>query len=139
MSANEEEILKVFIEEMESNGVNRKLVRFDINEEMLEKINADKKLPISLEDLRKAADRCLANEWLEHRVMAGQYGQLGISTTGVGVIRSRQKKEQQLRNRSWPKKASDYIEDHKGLFIALGAVVAISGLLIKLFGGGTGE
>ena len=42
-NTSEEDILSVFVEEMESRGENRKLVRLDIDESMLERINNQKK------------------------------------------------------------------------------------------------
>jgi hypothetical protein len=134
-NTSEEDILVVFVEEMESRGKSRKIIRLDIDESMVERINTQKGSKIDLEKLHKYADICLANEWLEHTVMGGKYGSLSITTTGLGVVRSRQRKAEVLANRSLPKKFSDYIEDHKGLFILLGAAIAIAGLLIKLFAG----
>ncbi len=131
------DILDLYVSEMESQGANRNLVRLSVDDSMVtalrEKIGGE----VTLEKLQRLADKCLANEWLEHRVMAGKYGhgQLGLTTTGLGVVRSRQRKEEALANRTLLKKASDYIEDHKGLFVALGAAVAVAGLLIKLFMG----
>ena len=133
---SEEDILKVFIEEMETRGESRKLVRLDIDDSMVEKINNAKGTNIGLKQLCKLADRCLANEWLEHTVMGvGKYGHLTLTTTGLGVVRSRQRKEEALAKRTGSKKASDYIEEHKGLFLALGAAIAVAGLLLKLFTG----
>ncbi|MDZ7761727.1 MAG: hypothetical protein U5L00_15900 [Desulfovermiculus sp.] len=135
-NTSEEDILSVFVEEMERRGENRKLVRLDIDESMLQRINHSKGSNIDLEQLQKYADRCLANEWLEHTVMGGgKYGHLSITTTGLGVVRSRQRKAEVLSNRTLFKKFSDYIEDHKGFFILIGSAVAIAGLLIKLFAG----
>lgn len=124
-----------FVEEMESRGESRKLIRLDIDESMVERINARKGSKINLDQLHKYADICLANEWLEHTVMGEKYRSLSITTKGLGVVRSRQRKAELLKNRSLLKKFSDYIEDHKGLFILLGAAIAITGLLIKLFAG----
>lgn len=134
-NTSEEDILAIFVEEMESRGESRKLVRLDIDESMAERVNARKGSKIDIEQLHKYADICLANEWLEHTVMGGKYGSLSITTTGLGVVRSRQRKAEVLAKRSLLKKFSDYIEDHKGLFILLGAAIAIAGLLIKLFTG----
>ena len=134
-STSEEDILAIFVEEMESRGESRRLVRLDIDESMVEKINARKGSKIDLKQLYKYADICLANEWLEHTVIGRKYGSLSITTTGLGVVRSRQRKAEALANRSLLKRFSDYPEDHKGLFILLGAAIAIAGLLIKLFAG----
>lgn len=133
---SEEDILMVFVGVMEARGENRKLVRLDVDIGMLERINRAKGSNIDLEQLHRIADRCLANEWLEHTtISAGKYGDLSLTTTGLGIVRSRQRKEEANTNRSWLKKLSDYIENHKGFFMLLGAVVAISGLLLKLFAG----
>jgi hypothetical protein len=130
------DILRVFADEMDENGVNRKLVRLDIDESMVSKIAIKSNSVISFEDLKKLADKCIANEWLEPTVMgAGKYGQLMLTATGLGVIRSRQRKDEMMKKRSLLKKTSDYIEDHKGLFVALGVAVALAGLLVRLFGG----
>ncbi len=127
------DILELYVLEMESEGANRNLVRISVDECMVSALRDKFGIEVTLENLYKLADICLANEWLEHRVMAGKYGQLGLTTTGLGVVRSRQRKAEVLANRTALKKASDYIEDHKGLFVALGAVVAVAGLLLKLF------
>lgn len=127
------DILELYVDEMESEGANRNLIRISVDEYMASALRDKFGVEVTLENLQRLADICLANEWLEHRVMAGKYGQLGLTTTGLGVVRSRQRKKEALANRTSLKKASDYIEDHKGLFVALGAAVAVAGLLLKLF------
>jgi hypothetical protein len=90
----EEDILFVFVEEMETRGEKSKLVRLDIDEKMLEKINKQKGSCLNMQKLHSFADRCLANEWLEHTIMGcGKYGCLSITTKGVGVVKSRQRQE----------------------------------------------
>ena len=134
-NTSEDDILVVFAEEMESRGESRRIIRLDADESMVERVIARKGSKIDLEQLHKYADICLANQWLEHTVVGEKYGSLSITTTGLGVMRSRQRKAEVLANRSPLKKFSDYMEDHKGLFILLGAAIAIAGLLIKLFTG----
>jgi len=129
------DILELYVCEMESEGANRNLVRISVDECMVSAFRDKFGVEVTLENLHRLADICLANEWLEHRVMAGKYGQLGLTTTGLGVVRSRQRKAEALANRTSLKKVSDYIEDHKGLFVALGAAIAVAGLLLKLFMG----
>ena len=129
------DILELYVGEMESQGANRNLVTISIDEGMASKLHDKLGVKVTLENLQRLADICLANEWLEHRFLAGKYGELGLTTTGYGVVRSRQRKAELQANRSVFKKVSDYIEDHKGLFIALGAAVAVVGLLLKIFMG----
>ena len=132
------DLLELFTAEMEREGVNHKLVRLDIDSAVAEQMTKALYTPVTLEDLQRLADKCLANEWLEHAAMgAGKYGYLVLTSTGVGVIRSRQRKKEVLDARTTLKKISDYIEDHKGLFVALGALIALAGLLAKLFVGGS--
>jgi hypothetical protein len=134
---SEFDILQLFAEEMDRTGQNRKLVRLNITEESVEKINHKNNSQIDIDRLQRLADKCLANEWLEHTVMGcGQYAKLSLTTTGFGVIRSRQRKEELLSQRSIFKRTSDFIEDHKGLFIFFGSAIALAGLLVKIFAGG---
>lgn len=48
-NTSEEDILVVFVEEMESRGENRMLVRLDIDESMMERINDRKGSKVDLE------------------------------------------------------------------------------------------
>lgn len=133
--ATEFDLLEIFVTEMEQRGQKRNLIRFDIDEKMAVAVSDKIGIPVTLEEIQKLADRCLANEWLEYSMMAGKYGQLGLSAAGFGVVRSRQRKQEMLTNRSATKKFSDYIEDHKGLFVALGVAIALGGLLLRLYVG----
>jgi hypothetical protein len=98
---------------------------------MIEKINSAKGTNINLEQLYMLTNKCFANEWLERSSMGRGYDNIGLTATGLSVIKSRQRKEEALAKRTWLKKASDYIEDHKGLFIIYTAIIAIATLLIK--------
>lgn len=127
------DLLECFVEEMERRGENKNLIRLDVDAQLAMSLSEKLGCNITEERLQGFADRCLANEWLEHRVMGGKYLQLGLTTAGLGVVRSRQRKQQLLAQRSKLKRLSDYIEDHKGLFVALGASIALVSLLVKLF------
>lgn len=133
-SPTEIDVLAIFVDEMDLQGMSRKLIRLSVDDAFIGRLNAKLRVTSSLEQIKKLADRCLANEWLEHTSMGtGQYGFLAITTTGLGVVRSKQKSEELKRSRSNLKKVSDVIEDHKGLFIALGALLALATVALKLF------
>lgn len=87
---------------------------------------------VSLEQIQRLADKCLANEWLKLNAMGSQYKNLSLTTAGFGVVRSRVCVDDALARRSHFKKISDYVEDHKGIFALLGALGAIATLL-KVF------
>ena len=128
-------ILNNILDYMEFNGTTYKLVEITIDEELVEQINTANKSSHSLEDLQKAADKCLAHEWLKHSCLGGdKYAHLQITPKGIGAARSKQKSDKLKSSRSFLKKSSDYIEDHKGLFIVLGFVLALATFALKLFG-----
>lgn len=129
----EYDLLEVFVDEMENRGENRKLIRFSIDDDMVVRISKKHGGNFTLDQLHRHADKCLANEWLEHKVMAGKYEALGLTTRGFGVVRSKQRQKENLANRPFLKKASDFIEDHKGLIIAIGVVIAFATLMARLF------
>ena len=133
MQPTEIDLLRVYVNRMEAEGKTRKLVRISIDDDLVGDLSSQG-FALDLDQLQLLADRCLAREWLEHTQLGGQYTNLALTSTGVGVVRSRQASAEKLAQRSWPKKASDYIEDHKGLFIALGAAIALAGLMIKVLG-----
>ena len=120
---------------MESTGSTYKLVSLAINEELVGEINNDCNTNYSLGELEKAADKCLAHEWLTHATMGrGKYGSLRITPKGVGAARSKRKSDELKTSRSWLKKLSDIIEDHKGLLIFLAAILALATFILKLLG-----
>jgi len=118
---------------MESNGVTYNLVRLSINEELVEEINSVNKTSFTLSDLQKAADKCLAHEWLTHFCLGrDRYAHLQITPKGIDAARLQQKAEQLKASRSLLKKISDYIEDHKGLFLVFGFILGIATLALKI-------
>lgn len=127
-------ILNHVIDYMESTGSTYKLVTLSVDQELVDQINEENKTSYSLAELEKATDKCLAHEWLEHAALGGgKYGSLRITHKGVGAARSKRKSEEQKASRSPLKKASDYVEDHKGLFVVLGFLVALTTLSLKIF------
>ena len=128
-------ILNHVIDYMESTGSTSKLVTLSVDQELLEEINAENKTSYTLSELEKATDKCLAHEWLEHTSLGGKkYGHLRITPKGVGAARSKRKSEEKKASRSFFKKASDYVEDHKGLFVVLGFLLALATFSLKFFG-----
>lgn len=130
------DILEVYVEEMERRGESRKFVRLSVDDSFAVRMGSKLGSEVTLEQVQSLTDRCLANEWLEHTgIGAGKYGNLALTTSGFGVVRSRQLHREILATRSFIKRASDCIEDHKGLFIALGVAIGLVGLLVKMFAG----
>ncbi len=127
-------ILANIFDFMEANGATAEVVTFAVDQQLADEINSKYGTSYSVGDLEKAVDKCVANEWVTHQSSDNKYKYLCITTKGVGVARSRARAEEIQASRTWLKKASDYIEDHKGLFVVLGFLVALATFASKFFG-----
>ncbi len=127
-------ILANIIAFMESSGSTYKVVTFSVDQKLADEINSKYKTTYSVQELEKAADKCVAHEWIERRSLGSSYSYLGITPKGVGAARSKARSEELKASRSTLKKISDYIEDHKGLFVVLGFMVALATFASKFFG-----
>lgn len=133
MKDSEYQILENIVQFMEKNGANYKNVTFNIDHELVEEIYESTGKEFLITELEKSADICLAHEWIKYRNLSKNYNGLGITEKGVGVVRSKRKSFALRNSRSLARKASDYIEDHKGLFAFLSITIALFSLLITLF------
>jgi hypothetical protein len=133
---DEYDFLNLFYRKMVRVGQAHNLIRLSVNARMVEDVYEESVISVTENHLQEMSDICLANSWVEHTTMGtGQYGNLQLTTTGLGVAKSKRKQIELLNNRSFFKKISDYIiEEHKGLFILLGFLSALAGLLIKYYG-----
>lgn len=132
---NEYDFLGLFYKEMLSKGHAQNLIRLPIDARLVEKIYDNSQNSVTENELQNLADICLANGWVNHAAIGAKYGNLQLTTSGFSVFKSKQRQLELLNNRSLLKKASDYIEEHKGLFVLLGFVVTVVGIAIKYYGG----
>lgn len=132
---HEYKILDNILTFMEEKGLNYKVVVITIDQDLTDEINAKHKTKISLEDLQRAAAKCLAHEWLEPSYIgSGQFEALQITPKGIGAAKSKKKSNETKSSRGILKKISDFIEDHKGLFILLGFLIAAATFATKFMG-----
>lgn len=122
---SKEDVLEVFVKEMYTHGINKDLFTLSINQ-INERIKNKTRKDISLDELRSLLNECLADEWLRNQYFEDTYS---LTPTGKGVITSRRSKKELLANRSFLKKASDFFDDHKGLFIPLSAFSGVVALI----------
>jgi len=127
-------ILNNIIDDMESSGSTYKSVRLSIDQNFVEKINKDNNTSYTLQEIEKGTDKCLAYEWVIHASAGSKYQDLQITPKGVGAARSKRKAEEIKSSRSILKKVSDYIEDHKGLFVVLGSILTVGTFALKVLG-----
>ncbi|WP_447875206.1 hypothetical protein [Serratia fonticola] len=125
-------LLENMVDYMEVNGVTMIEVSLSINQNLVDNINKKHKTKLSLGDLEKAANVCLANEWLKLRSIGPtKYDGLEITTSGAGIVRSKRSAEQKRKARPLLKKTSDFIEEHKGIITFITAIIAIIGLYLN--------
>jgi len=128
-------ILNHIVAFMEQNGSTRNTVFFDIDEKLVNEIYESTGHQYALEDLQKAADKCIVHEWISRKSISEKYHYLVISEKGVGIVRSIRAQELAKKNRKPLKKLSDFIEEHKGLMVVLMFFVALAGVFVKFVGG----
>ena len=119
---------------MEKNGLNYEAVTFSIDQELADEINTKHNTNYTVNDLQIAANKCLAHEWIQRLSLDREHTNLRITPKGIGATRSKAKADEQKASRSRLKKTSDYIEDHKGLFVVLGFLLALATFASKFFG-----
>ncbi len=133
---DEYKLLIHILEFCEENGNSYKNVHFDIDHELVEELYERYHFEPSLDDLKALADRCYAREWLEHMYIGGgRHSGLKLTSKGMGVAISKRKVEEERVSRTFLKKTSDYIEEHKGIFVLLGAIAAIASVVATILVG----
>jgi hypothetical protein len=126
-------IMGNFIDFMEANGATSKTVMFSIDQELVDEINAKHNTNYSINDLQRATNKCFAHEWIERISLDREYTNLRVTPKGIGATRSKAKSEEIKVSRSRLKKISDYIDDHKGLFVVLGFLLTLATFASKFF------
>ncbi len=87
---NELDILQLFYDEMKNRSVTRDQVFLSIEEEAAAMLSQKLKQPVSVEDLQKLTDICIANEWLERTTADPNYKYLSLTEAGLQIILANQ-------------------------------------------------
>ena len=127
-------ILYCFVDEMERTGRTYKAVHCSFTPDELKLINEKYSIQMSLEEMEKTLNRLLANEYIKHITLNGQFQNLGITPKGVGIVKSLRKKEEQRQNRTFIKKFSDAITEHSGILTIIGVSLTILGFILRYKG-----
>ena len=96
----EVDLLKTFVKEMEDTGATKEQIFKNIDLELLAEINNVTKANISLAELEKITDKCIAKEWLKHGSISEKYGYIVLTSSGNGIVRSLQIREEAKVKRS---------------------------------------
>ena len=137
---DEYKLLIHILEYCEENGSTHKTVHFNVDHELVQELYDRYGIEPSIEELKSIVDRCYAREWIEHMYIgSGRHNGLKLTTKGVGVAISKRRSDELKKSRSSLKKASDFIEDHKGIFVLVASLIALVGLIFSILSkGGSG-
>ena len=127
------DLLAACLAGMEQEGLNHTQYRISFDENTLAALNKKNVASTSIEALQRLVDRCFANGWMENTVMGTRYNDLCLTSTGFGAAKSRQRRAEMESQRSIAKKMSDYVLDHRGLFIVLGFVLTLTSVLFTVW------
>jgi len=83
---NEMDILQLFYYEMKARGVTRDQVFLTIEEDAVAMLSQKLGVPLQLEEVQRATDMCIANEWLERTTADPNYKYLSLTEAGLQMI-----------------------------------------------------
>lgn len=135
MTKEERIFLEYFVDTMEKQGLTLKAIHISFMQEELKKINEKYSMHISIDQMETNLNKLLTHEYLKHAFISGdKFSCLQLTLKGLGVVNSLKKKEQLNINKGRLKRISDYVEDHKGLFLVFGFLIALATLVLKFQG-----
>ena len=87
---NELDILQLFYDAMKNRGITRDQVFLNMEEEAAAILSQKLKHPVSVEQVQKLTDICIANEWLERTTADPNYKYLSLTEAGLQIILANQ-------------------------------------------------
>ncbi|MGM9453566.1 hypothetical protein ACTAZI_09545 [Legionella bozemanae] len=87
---NELDILQLFYDEMKNRSATRDQVFLNMEEEAATMLSQKLGQSVSVADLQKLTDICIANEWLERTTADPNYKYLSLTEAGLQVILANQ-------------------------------------------------
>lgn len=82
---NELDVLKLFYDEMVLRSVTRDQVFLTLEDEAAEFLSERLGQPVTVADLQKTVDVCIANEWLERTTADIHYKYLSLTEAGLQI------------------------------------------------------
>lgn len=83
---NELDILKLFYDEMKAKSITREQVFLSMEEDAAAALSQKLNSPVSLEEMQKLTDVCIANEWLERTTADIHYKYLSLTEAGLQMV-----------------------------------------------------
>lgn len=83
---NEIDILNLFYDEMREKSITRDQVFISLEEDAAAKLSQKLLEPVSVEELQRLVDVCIANEWLERTTADVHYKFLSLTEAGLQIL-----------------------------------------------------
>lgn len=87
---NELDILQLFYDAMKNRSATRDQVFLNMEEEAASILSQKLKQSVSVEQLQRVTDICIANEWLERTTADPNYKYLSLTEAGLQIILANQ-------------------------------------------------
>ncbi|AWN72538.1 hypothetical protein LEAN103870_16385 [Legionella anisa] len=87
---NELDILQLFYDEMKNRSATRDQVFLSMEEDAAAMLSQKLGQSVSVADLQKLTDICIANEWLERTTADPNYKYLSLTEAGLQIILANQ-------------------------------------------------
>ncbi|MCE0722435.1 MULTISPECIES: hypothetical protein [Legionella] len=87
---NELDILQLFYDEMKNRSATRDQVFLSMEEDAAAMLSQKLGQSVSVADLQKLTDTCIANEWLERTTADPNYKYLSLTEAGLQIILANQ-------------------------------------------------
>jgi hypothetical protein len=84
------DILLLFYDQMKAQSVTRNDVFLNMDEQAAAQLSAKLNTTVSIDDVHRLTDACIANEWLERTTIDPGYNFLSLSEAGLQIILSNQ-------------------------------------------------
>lgn len=83
---NEIDILKLFYDEMKAKSITRDQVFLSLEEDAASALSQKLNVPVSVADVQRLTDVCIANEWLERTTADIHYKYLSLTEAGLQMV-----------------------------------------------------
>ncbi|WP_298622219.1 hypothetical protein [uncultured Legionella sp.] len=83
---NEIDILKLFYDEMKTQSITRDQVFLSMEGDAAAALSQKLNTPVTLEEVQRLTDVCIANEWLERTTADVHYKYLSLTEAGLQIV-----------------------------------------------------
>lgn len=82
---NEIDVLNIFYDELRAEGQSRETLFISMDETVVAQLKQKLGVEVSLEELHKLVDICIANQWIERTTADPNYKYLSLTNAGLEI------------------------------------------------------